>query len=77
MQTLIDNWAKDYHQFIVVIRDNNTLETIDYKEEMFETCADAIDFAEEQLEQLRKVKPNGRWQAKVILESSTRILLME
>lgn len=31
----------------------------------------------EQLEQLRKVKPNGRWQARVILESSTRILLME
>lgn len=77
MHTLIDNWAKDYHQFIVVIRDNNTLETIDYDEEMFETCADAIDFAEEQLERLRKVKPDGRWQAKVILESSTRIQLVE
>lgn len=77
MHTLIGNWTKDYHQFIVVIRDNNTFETIDYDEEVFETCADAINFAEEQLERLRKVKPNGRWQARVILESSTRILLLE
>ena len=77
MQTLIDNWAKDYHQFIVVIRDDNTLKTIDYDDDRFETCSDAIEFAEEQLERLRKVSPGGRWKARVILESSTRILLME
>lgn len=77
MQTLIDNWAEDYHHFIVVIRDDNTLETIDYDDDRFETCPEAMEFAQEQLELLRKVRPNGRWQARVILESSTRILLME
>ncbi len=77
MQTLIDNWAKDYHHFVVVIRDENTWEMIDYDDDRFETCSDAVEFAQKQLELLRKVRPNGRWQAKVILESSTRILLME
>ena len=77
MHTLVSNWEEDYHQFIVVIRNNKTWEKIDYDEEMFETCADAIDFARKQLELLRKVKPDGLWQARVILESSTRILLME
>lgn len=77
MQALIDNWAKDYHHFIVVIRDDNTLEIIDYDDDRFETCQEAIEFAQEQLELLRKVRPNGRWQARVILESSTRILHME
>jgi hypothetical protein len=76
MKTLIDNWAKDYHCFVVVIRDDNTLKTIDY-DDLFDTCGDAIEFSREQLERLRNVSPGGRWQARVILESSTRILLME
>ena len=76
MQTLIDNWAKDYHHFVVVIRNDNTLETIDY-DDRFETCADAVEFAKKQLELLRNVSAGVRWEARIILESSTRILLME
>ena len=77
MQTLSDNWVRDYHHFIVVIRDDNTYKTVDYDDERFETCSDAINFAEEQLERLRKVSPGGCWRARVILESSTRILLLK
>ena len=77
MHTLIDNWSKDYHHFIVIICDDNTGGIIDYDDYRFETCPDAIEFARERLERIRNVRPDGRWKARVILESSTRILLVE